>query len=92
MDEGKTDRAASEGGKVTPRIAALILAGVIGGGCSQTQSHNFVRAHFPDAEIEPVPGSSYEWIVRRSNVVTYVYCSGATGADGLLKIPLFGGK
>lgn len=74
------------------RLAILLLALVCGGGCSQTNSHGFVRAHFPDAEIEPVPGHSFEWIVRRSNTVTYVSCSGGTGIDGMTIIPLFGGK
>lgn len=66
---------------MTPRIAALILAGVIGGGCSERNAFQQVRGKFPCADIVEIPGHSREWIVMESNCVWYVTSDGLFPGD-----------
>jgi hypothetical protein len=60
-------------------------------GCSKCRSLENIRKTFPSAQIENLPGSKYEYIVKDSTNLYYVYDNGGDRWFTPIRIiPLFG--
>jgi hypothetical protein len=50
----------------------LFMAIVICSGCNKVISLREIKKLYPNAEMQPVPGQSYQWIIYNSNNILWV--------------------